>query len=387
MNIVTDLTENGPVEIRGALDLEKTGAGLLPRRLPAWTKPQIPDPFCEMVIAQPAGVRLAFETGATEIALQVLTTKYQFLEANRTLWDGSFELVVDNEPGEHITSPDGNLLTIDISGYRKLTSGDPATVRFSPLRAGIKQIEIWLPQSTQVELIELRTNDAVFPPASPPPVKWIHYGSSISQCAEAGSPLGAWPVVAARLAGVDVINLALGGNALLDPFVARTIRDSPADLISLKIGMNIVNLDALRRRTFFPAVHGFLDTIRDGHPSTPLVVISPTHCPIVEELPGPTTADFTDTGVSFRSTGDPASIANGALTLYEIRSTLDAIVKQREEVDSNLYYLDGQKLFGAADAGDLPDGLHPNAMGYRRMGERFAALMFGPGQAFSAALR
>ena len=54
----------GPVEIRGALDLERTEAGLLPRRLPAWTRPQIPEAFCDMVVAQPSGVRLAFTLSA-----------------------------------------------------------------------------------------------------------------------------------------------------------------------------------------------------------------------------------------------------------------------------------------------------------------------------------
>jgi lysophospholipase L1-like esterase len=33
--------------------------------------------------------------------------------------------------------------------------------------------------------------------------------------------------------------------------------------------------------------------------------------------------------------------------------------------------------------GDLPDGLHPNADGYVRMGERFAAYAFAPGGPFA----
>lgn len=34
----------GPVEFRGALDLERTPAGVMPRRLPAWTTEQYQDP-------------------------------------------------------------------------------------------------------------------------------------------------------------------------------------------------------------------------------------------------------------------------------------------------------------------------------------------------------
>jgi len=48
-------------------------------------------------------------------------------------------------------------------------------------------------------------------------------------------------------------------------------------------------------------------------------------------------------------------------------------------------YLDGLTLFAEPDLDDLPDGLHPNAAGLRRMGERFAALAFAPGGAFAKA--
>ena len=86
---------------------------------------------------------------------------------------------------------------------------------------------------------------------------------------------------------MELINLGFGGSALLDPFTARAIRDTPADLISVKIGINLVNTDLMRLRAFAPAVHGFLDTIREGHPTTPLLVVSPILCPIHEDTPGP----------------------------------------------------------------------------------------------------
>ena len=45
--------------------------------------------------------------------------------------------------------------------------------------------------------------------------------------------------------------------------------------------------------------------------------------------------------------------------------------------------MDGRELFGPDDLADLPDGLHPNAAGYRTMGERFARLAFGTGGVFA----
>ena len=136
--------------------------------------------------------------------------------------------------------------------------------------------------------------------------------------------------------------------------------------------------DALRNRTFGPAVHGFLDLIRDGHPHTPMLVISPVICPMLENAPGPVDSDRGAPVERFYTIGDPRWLDYGALTLVRVRHILREIVTQRATADPNLHYLDGRELFGVGDLADLPDALHPNDAGYRRMGERFATLAFGP---------
>lgn len=67
----------GPVELRGALDLEITQAGVMPRRLPAWTKEQYQDPSVYGVTVMPSGVRLVFRTDARELEFEVLTSTGQ----------------------------------------------------------------------------------------------------------------------------------------------------------------------------------------------------------------------------------------------------------------------------------------------------------------------
>ena len=375
---------DGPVRIQGALDLEPTRAGLRPRRLPGWTRSRMPTPFCAMVVAQTSGVRLVFATEATAVELDVLVTKTLW-EAGGAVEDGgTFELLAGGTPAGSVPAPDGNVLVMTDPEEPKLVHGEPATLSFGPLPAGRKEVELWLPHGAQVELIALRADGPVHAPAPETRPRWLHHGSSISHCTEAETPLGTWPVVAARLAGVDVLNLGLAGNAMVDPFTARAIRDTPADLISLKLGINVVNGDTMRLRAFEPAVHGFLDTVRDGHPGTPLLLISPIICPMVEERPGPTLYSVDEDGARhFRTTGDPAAVADGALTLSVIRDVLRGIVADRAADDPNLHYLDGRELFGTADVADLPDALHPNAAGYRRMGERFAAVAFGNGGPFA----
>ncbi|MFD3521289.1 GDSL-type esterase/lipase family protein [Streptomyces sp. NPDC058653] len=369
--------------LRGAVDLEHTAHGVLPHRLPAWARAQSAGTDLAMVENQPSGVRLAFRTRATAVELDALPTKRVYVGAPPRP-DGVYDLLVDGRPAGRATVPGGNTLTVDMTaGTTEQKPGPPGTVRFDGLPDGEKDVEIWLPHNETTELLALRTDAPVEPvPDSGRPV-WLHHGSSISHGSDAASPTTTWPAVAARSGGVDLINLGFGGNALLDPFTARTMRDTPADLISLKIGINLVNADLMRLRAFAPAVHGFLDTIREGHPTAPLLVVSPTYCRIHEDTPGPAAPDFSamsDGQLRFLATGDPAERASGKLTLNVIRDELARIVRQRAADDPNLRLLDGRELYGEADYAEtpLPDELHPDAATHRLIGERFARLAFTP---------
>ncbi|HEX4223916.1 MAG TPA: SGNH/GDSL hydrolase family protein [Pseudonocardiaceae bacterium] len=372
-----------PGLVLGATDFERTAAGLLPQRLPEWARRQFPDEYLSRVVAQPSGVRLAFRTEATSIELDVLPTKTAYV-GGPTMPDGVYELTVDGKVLARTTVPGGKVNLIEMATLSSTEQpGEPGTARFTDLPAGLKDVRIWLPQIETTELIALRTDAPVVESSTDSRRVWLHHGSSISHGSTAASPTTTWPATAARLGGVELINLGFSGNALLDPFTARTMRDTPADLISVKIGINLTNADLIRLRGFTPAVHGFLDTIRDGHPTTPLLVVSPILCPIHEDTPGPGAPDFSGGALKFRATGDPADVTSGKLTLGVIRDELARIVAHR--ADPNLHYLDGRELFGAADIVELPlpDNLHPAPAGHVRIGERFAQLAFGEGGVFS----
>ncbi|WP_345529311.1 GDSL-type esterase/lipase family protein [Nocardioides endophyticus] len=369
--------------VRGALELEQTDRGLLPHRLPAWARAQVPDPQLLMAESQPSGVRLAFRTAATAIELDTLPTKRVYVGAPPRP-DGIYDLVVDGRLVDQGSVPQGRAVVIDMTtGSFEQREGEPGTLTFDGLSPEPKDVEIWLPHSETTELVELRTDAPVEPlPGRGRPV-WLHHGSSISAGSEAGSPTTTWPARAATLGGVDLVSLGFGGSALLDPFVARTMRDTPADLISIKMGINIVNADVMRKRAFTAGMHGFLDTVRDGHPDTPLLVVSPIWCGLHEATPGPLlpdTSGMKDGQLRFASTGDPAEVPFGKLTLQVIRAELARIVEQRAATDPHLHYLDGLTLYGEADAAELPlpDDLHPDAATHLRIGERFAA-SFKPG--------
>lgn len=368
--------------VRGAIELERTERGVVPHRLPARARAQCGDPQLAMAEAQPSGVRLALRTAATALELDVLVTRREYVGAPLRP-DGRFDLVVDDRPAGSVTAPGGDTWLIDMAtGSFDLRSGPVGTIRFDGLPAGEKDVEVWLPHDEGVELVVLRADATVAPLPDRGRRTWLHHGSSISHGSAATNPTGTWPAVAASLAGVDLLNLGFAGSALLDPFTARTIRDTPADLVSLKLGINLVNLDLMRLRAFGPAVHGFLDTIREGHPDTPLLVVSPILCPAQERTPGPSAPDFShlpEGRLRFVPLGDPSEVATGKLTLEVIRAELARIVAERADTDPLLAYLDGRELYGEADHAErpLPDDLHPDAATHRQMGERFARLAFG----------
>lgn len=176
-------------------------------------------------------------------------------------------------------------------------------------------MEIWLPQTAIVDILGVRADQPIELAALATGKQWIHHGSSISHCLVTIAPTHTWPAVAARALGYDNLNLGYAGNAMLDPSVARAIRDLPADLITVKLGINLVNANVMTMRAFAPAVHGFIDTIRDGHPSTPLIIISPIICPLTEDAPGPTTLDSDGQVMTFAT--EPYAL--DALTLNRIR--------------------------------------------------------------------
>lgn len=379
-------TPLAPELIRGALEIERTDRGLLPHRLPALARTRNTDPQLAMAESQPSGVRVAMRTRATVIELDTIPTKRHYVGAPPRP-DGIYDLRVDGRLTAQGTVSGGDVLRIDVStGTFTPTRGEPGTVRFEGLPDHDKTVEIWLPHDETTELVALRADATVEPLTDSGRRVWLHHGSSISHGSNATNPTAIWPVIAADQGAVELVNLGLGGSALLDSYTAAAMREVPADLVSVKIGINLANADLMRLRALGPSVHGFLDTLRQGHPHTPLLVVSPLYCPLHEHTPGPGAIDpeaLEQGRVAFKATGDPTDPTR--LTLTKIRRELERIVAERAAQDENLHYLDGRELYGETDFAELPlpDGLHPDTATHSRIGQRFAERVFAPGGPFA----
>lgn len=316
-----------------------------------------------------AGTRLRFETAATVVGVVLRARPLQLQGLPQTA-SPVVDLVIDGQLVETSQPIDGDPLVFD--GKNGCPAPGPSAtclVMLSGLNSASKVVKLWIPHGSLTEVVSVVADNDVQPVSPSGAPRWVHHGSSISHGLEVTRPTERWPALVALSRGLDLVDLSFAGSAVLDQFVARTIRDTKADVISLELCINLVNANAISLRAFKSAVHGLLDTIRDGHPDAPLLIISPTSCPAHEDVPGPTDFDA-ETGV-FRSVAVPPFSAE-ALTLSRIRTALRKTVRSRSHSGDPMHYLDGQKLLSRADvdAGVLVDGLHPNRSGHRLISER-----------------
>ena len=373
-----DLSPAGPIRFAGIADTNYRDGAIRPSRLPAWALAQTDAPALPVVASMLSGGRMEFDTDATsiEIDCQLITVKM----GDNPVVPVTFEVTVNGTVVAAHTATNFHLIhTPDpVKADVTIIPGGKEKVVLSHLPIGMKSVSIWFPSNAGIDITSLTVNDGAHVSSSEPDTRrtWVHYGSSISHCMEAEHPMGVWPVIAAQHENVNITNLGLGGQCHLDQFAARMMRDSGADLLSMKVGINVVNADTMRDRTFMSALHGFIDTVRDGAPNTPFIVMSPIFCPGHEDGFGPSLRSLD--GVYSRER--PTFLGVGALNLRRIRDYVEKVVQQRRDAgDTHIHYVDGLNLFGPDDIGDMPDLLHPNRAGYVRMGERFHALAFNGG--------
>lgn len=274
----------------------------------------------------PAGVRVAMRTDAATFSVA--------LEGDK-----------DSCPVDVLV--DGEL-------HARLPVGRGPGMVTTDLPMGHTHVEAWMPQwgRTRVGIVRLAGHGFVEPVHRDGP-RWVTYGSSITQGREADGPSETWPALVARRHGWRLTCLGFGGECHLDPVVARTIRDGPADLVSLCLGINVYGRASFGPRTFAPAVSRFVETVRDGHPAVPIVVVTPITAPDREDR------------------------RNAAgMTLAEVREQVDVAVRTLRRLgDADLHLIDGLWLLGKHDVGLLADGLHPSAEGHRFMADRVAPLL------------
>ena len=316
----------------GHVSLETVAGALKPWRLPHERRTFFPSPDDGLMIrAETAsGVRLRFSTSARSFALEFGALSGEPGGGRESFL---FDATIDGEIAASAAAAPGSKIA-----------------EFAGLPEGEKIIELWLPQEIPISLLALRS------PENVPCVavddnrpRWVTYGSSLTHCVRAHSPARTWPAIVAREHGLNLVSLGFGGQCHLDAQVGFVIAELPADLITLKLGINCIG-GSLSPRTFPAAVLSLVRIIRERHPTTPIALISPIGYPPNEVEP------------------NVVGYTIGAMR----RDMADVTKRLVDSGDSNLSYFDGLEIF------DLPliaryteDQCHPDGDGIEVMARNF----------------
>ncbi len=311
--------------VLGAISLEKSGDNIIPWRIFHEEKDFYTPNQLNGAAEIPAGVRITFETNSPKIIVEFAASDVEL----------EFDLVINRELVKTIiVSPKETSFTVD------------------NLSASTKIVEIYLSQQQKVSLKNVFiTKESDWSVYLSQRKKWLTYGSSITQCHAAESPSKTWPAITAGELELDLTCLGFSGQCQYEPMIARTIRDTPVDYISLCAGINTYSANCYSERTFQANIIGFIKIIREKQSTVPIVLSSPIYCTFGEDTPNL---------VGF--------------TLIEMRKQVKEIVEIfRKNGDTQLFYVNGLDILGKDHVGLLPDELHPNAEGYKMMGHNFAS--------------
>jgi len=173
-------------------------------------------------------------------------------------------------------------------------------------------------------------------PADQP--RWIAYGDSVAEGWVASGPALAWPAIAGRQFGLDVVNMGYAGASRGEVASAEQIAALDADVISITHGTNCWTRTPHSLDMMLAAVAAFIDTVRQGHPDTPIVVVSPVVRPDAEATPN-----------------------RFGATLGDLRHAMEEEARHRDVV-----VISGADLISADN---LADGIHPDDEGHRILAE------------------
>jgi lysophospholipase L1-like esterase len=207
--------------------------------------------------------------------------------------------------------------------------------------AGAEPTIVYLPEGMRPTVLTVTGVGGDIEPAPAQP-RWVVYGDSVAEGWIASSPALAWPAIAGREHGLDVVNLGYAGAARGELASAEQVAKLDADVLTVCHGTNCWTRTPHSAGVFRETTIAFFDIIRQEHPHTPLIVVSPVIRPDAEQAPNRLGA-----------------------TLANLRTAMEQVVEQRIAAgDEQLRLISGLDLITAEQLGD---GIHPDDEGHRRM--------------------
>ncbi len=310
------------------------------RRMPRDIAAPISDNL-DYLSANVSGGRITFATDSPYIALKGVEG-YSGLTGQTTIFNRYGFAIYDKErysgtivPEKVELPPDGTLAPqkacskIDVpdmpfDGIKYFyEDGMHKVTLFFPLSTGVRSLYVGIKKGSRL----LKYN----PYKKRPPM--IFYGSSITQGCCASRPGLDYINLLTRYLKTDALNLGFSGNAYGEARVAEYIAGLNASVYVLDYDHNAKTVDDLKK-TDYP----FYLIIRKANPETPVVFVSRP---------------------SFEYFKDAAERRDAVKEAY---------LKAKSEGDDNVYFIDGETLYGKKDRDVCcADTCHPTDVGFYRM--------------------
>jgi len=208
---------------------------------------------------------------------------------------------------------------------------------------GAARAIVYLPEGMRPTVLAVDALDGEIEPAPAQP-KWLAYGDSVAEGWCASSPAGAWPALAGRRYNLDVRNLGYAGAARGEIVSAEQLAGVAASVISITHGTNCWTRVPFSEGMLYEGTRAFLEVVRQGHPETPIVVVSPVVRPDAEATPNRLGA-----------------------TLADLRRAMERATDERIGAgDDRLWLIPGGDLLRPEH---LSDGIHPDDAGHEILAE------------------
>ena len=133
---------------------------------------------------------------------------------------------------------------------------------------------IYLPEGMQPLVRSLTAVKGEIAPAPPLP-PWLAYGDWTTQGWIASGPAQGWAAIAARKSGLNLVNLGYAGRGRGEIASAEQIAALDAEVITIAYGESCWTRVPHSTAMIEAGLDAFLDVVRQGHPETPIIVMSP----------------------------------------------------------------------------------------------------------------
>jgi lysophospholipase L1-like esterase len=305
-------------------------------RLPAKAEGKVPGAVWTLS-RKSAGMCVRFETDATALhARWTLTSPDLALTHMAATGVSGLDLYVKLDSGQWHWLAVGfpKQQTNQVELFKNLTLRKREYILYLPLYNGVQSLELGVPQTA--------TLSAAGPWGTGERKPIVFYGTSILQGACASRPGMVHSSILGRRFNFPTINFGFSGNGRMESSMAELLAELDPSVYVLDCLPNMTAKLVTER------VEPFVRTLRQSHPSTPIVLVEDRRYP------------------------DGVLIARKAAANDENHAALrGAFDRLKKSGVKNLYYIPGDSLLGDDGEGTV-DSSHPTDLGFVRQAEVFA---------------